>query len=84
MYIMDHNSYSEITPEIFRLANLIKLAMVSKAPSTDLPKIITSAMKKPLIYCSLISFRMKRNWKRSNHFWPVTVPFLPVLYAISL
>ncbi len=26
MYIMDHNSYSEITPEIFRLANMSKQA----------------------------------------------------------
>ena len=24
MYTMDHNSYSEITPEIFRLANMSK------------------------------------------------------------
>ena len=26
MYVMDHNSYSEITPEIFRLANMSKQA----------------------------------------------------------
>ena len=28
MYVMDHNSYSEITPEIFRLANMSKQAGV--------------------------------------------------------
>ena len=132
MYIMDHNSYSEITPEIFRLANMSKqadiidtelftkydvkrglrdlngkgvLAGLTHISDVRANKIVdgiqvpthgrlfyrgydvkdlVNGFAKDNHFGSLISFRMKRNWKRSNHFWPVTVPFLPVLYAISL
>ncbi len=126
---MEQNSFSEITPEIMRLANLSEqagiidtelftkydvkrglrdlngkgvLAGLTNISDVRANKIVdgvqvpthgklfyrgyktVSVSKKSLIFFFLTSFRTNRNSKNFPVCYPVTVPFLPALCAISL